>query len=186
MEGDGHTRQAWYCVNRGISLLDPKTTPADLDRWYNLLADNAVAEFYHVETVSARVQDGFNVCALRAAQLKAAILLYQVTQGGALPESLDALVKSQCIAAVPADPFDGQPFRYRRTDGQDVDWGIPIDGDDAKRNPGAISAILWSVGPDGIDHGGQVRGDWETYRGSKAWESRRLDVIFTVPQWPKK
>jgi hypothetical protein len=187
-EGDADTRRARMCVNRGISLLHPNSTKAALQRWWLLLGENAVGGFYHVETLEHRVQDGFNTCALRAAQLKAAILLYQATHSGELPENLDALVKSQCVAAVPADPFDGQSFRYRPTDGKDVDWGKPTDGEDARRKPAPIAAVLWSVGPDGVDNGGQIQGDWpnaQTHSG-KAWESRRLDVIFTVPQWPEK
>ena len=174
------------CVNRGISLLYPKSTKSDLQRWWQLLGENPVGVVYHVETLESRVRDGINMCALRAAQLKAAILLYQATHSGEPPESLDALVKTQCIAAVPADLFDGQPFRYRRTDGKDVDWGHPVDGGEAPHRPDATSAILWSVGPDGVDHGGLTQGDLSKTPSAKEWASKRFDLIFTVPAWSKK
>lgn len=52
---------------------------------------------------------------------------------GALPESLDSLVP-EFLEAVPIDPMDGQPVRYRR------------------REQGGF--LLYSVGYDGIDQGG--------------------------------
>jgi hypothetical protein len=53
---------------------------------------------------------------------------------GAWPESLDKLVPAQ-LTAVPLDPFDGRPLRYRRTE----------DG-----------VMIYSVGHDGIDDGGNL------------------------------
>jgi len=63
---------------------------------------------------------------------------------GALPERVDALVPTY-LPAVPADPFSGLPLRSRR-DGKVL--------------------ILYSVGPDGRDHGGAVRSDDVTMRVS--------------------
>jgi hypothetical protein len=187
MDGDdGHTSRSRRLLNRGLSLLDSKSTRSDLERWQRLLEDNPLDGVFQVETLEARVQDGINLSALRAAQLQAALLLYQQTQGNGLPESLDALVKSQCISAIPLDPFDGRPFRYRRTDGKDVDWGKPADVEDAARMPAEVSAILWSVGPDGVDHGGLSRGDPSKPLTAKSWASQRFDLIFAVPAWSKK
>jgi hypothetical protein len=71
-------------------------------------------------------------------------------------------------------------LRYRRTDGNDVNW--------AKRDgappPIPIGGVIWSVGPDGIDQGGRNDGVWSTVRNPKRW-TERADVIFPVPGWSK-
>jgi hypothetical protein len=54
---------------------------------------------------------------------------------GAWPESLDRLAPAQ-LTEVPLDPFDGRPLRYRRT---------------------ADGVVVYSVGEDGKDDGGQLR-----------------------------
>jgi competence protein ComGC len=54
------------------------------------------------------------------------------------PASLDELVKKGWIASVPLDPYDGQPLRYKlRHDG----------------------VTVYSVGPDGVDNGGNINRD---------------------------
>jgi hypothetical protein len=51
------------------------------------------------------------------------------------PASLDELVKKDLIVSVPLDPYDGQPLRYKlRPDG----------------------AVIYSVGVDGVDNGGNI------------------------------
>jgi len=47
----------------------------------------------------------------QALLLRAAVELYQRRQGK-YPESLQNLVESSIISAIPDDPFDGQKFRY--------------------------------------------------------------------------
>jgi hypothetical protein len=54
---------------------------------------------------------------------------------GAWPESLDRLTPA-LLTEVPLDPFDGEPLRYRRF---------------------AEGVVVYSVGEDGRDDGGQVR-----------------------------
>ena len=56
--------------------------------------------------------------------------LYMIDHDGALPPSLDALIPAY-LPHVPSDAIDGKPLRY-----------------DAKR------AIVWSVGENGVDDGG--------------------------------
>jgi hypothetical protein len=55
---------------------------------------------------------------------------------GAWPATADALVPAY-IEAVPLDPFDGRPVRYRLADG---------------------GVIVYSVGPDGVDNNGRLAG----------------------------
>ncbi len=57
---------------------------------------------------------------------------------GAWLESLQALVLAGYVKAIPLDPYDGQPVRYRR---------LP-DG-----------VVLFSVGPDRIDNSGTLNPD---------------------------
>jgi ABC-type transport system involved in multi-copper enzyme maturation permease subunit len=70
---------------------------------------------------------------LRAAIVALAIERYR-RQHGRWPDSLAELVPDK-LAAIPADPYDGQPLRYRRNS----------DG-----------VIIYSVGPDKVDDGGKL------------------------------
>jgi hypothetical protein len=51
------------------------------------------------------------------------------------PESLDAAIQQGFLKAVPTDPFDGQPLRYKRL---------------------ADGVVIYSVGYDGVDNGGVI------------------------------
>jgi hypothetical protein len=70
---------------------------------------------------------------LRPAIAAVAAERYRRAHGG-WPESLEALAPAY-LGAVPADPYDGQPLRYRRL------------GD---------GVVIYSVGPDGADNGGHL------------------------------
>jgi hypothetical protein len=72
---------------------------------------------------------------LLAAEL--ALRCYQSEQGRA-PTGLEQLVP-QYLQRVPSDPFSGRPMIYRP---QSTNW------------------LLYSVGPDGVDDGGQRVGGW--------------------------
>ena len=71
-----------------------------------------------------------------------------------LPETLDHLVPVY-LAAVPADPFDGAPLRYRRTD---------------------RGFVVYSVGEDGKGNGSTGRRPAE---GGKS-DASAYDITFTV------
>jgi hypothetical protein len=78
---------------------------------------------------------------VRRAKLRSVVAVLAVERyrlaRGRWPESLAALVP-EFLAAVPADPYDGQPLRYRRL---------------------ADGVVVYSVGPDGADGGGQSNPD---------------------------
>jgi len=99
---------------------------------------------------------------LHAAQLKAALRLYQA-KNGKLPATLDELVQHKYLPNVPNDPFDGLPFRYRLTQDQG----------------GRLVAILWSVGEDRCDDGGKQQGikNQRTSPGE--------DLVYPVPPPPR-
>jgi hypothetical protein len=70
---------------------------------------------------------------LRCAAAALALERYRLAHGR-WPEGLDGLTP-KLLAEVPADPFDGQPLRFRRLE----------DG-----------VVVYSVGPDGEDNGGRI------------------------------
>ncbi len=72
---------------------------------------------------------------------------------GKLPEALGQLVPDY-LAAVPEDPFDGTPLRYRRTE---------------------RGFVVYSVGEDGNDDGGKAVAP--TVQGKPA--ARGYDITFT-------
>lgn len=69
---------------------------------------------------------------------------------GRLPENLEALVSSH-LKALPRDPFDDNPLRYRRI---------------------GEGCIIYSVGPDGSDDGGTS--------GEDAGEDEGHDIVFRL------
>jgi hypothetical protein len=71
-------------------------------------------------------QDGHKlvVAARRAAILKLAARLHEA-ETGALPESLAGLVPKY-LPEVPADPYDGKPFRYRVSAGERIVQNRPV------------------------------------------------------------
>jgi hypothetical protein len=97
---------------------------------------------------------------LRAAALKAALRLYQAEKGRPAP-ALEALVPDY-LPAVPADPFDLRPFRYRLSASERLEstgaFGVP-----RPRFVPAGQGILWSVGNDLRDDGGKRFGEDEVF-----------------------
>ena len=89
--------------------------------------------------------------AQREAALTAlAVERYRLIHDWRMPEALTDLVPD-LLAGVPRDPFDGQPLRYNRLkDGY----------------------VVYSVGPDRIDHGGREK--------PKKGGTSQFDVTFTV------
>lgn len=89
--------------------------------------------------------------AQREAALTAlAVERYRLTHDGRMPEALTELVPD-LLAEVPRDPFDGQPLRYHRL---------------------KEGYVVYSVGPDRIDHGGREK--------PKKGGTSQFDVTFTV------
>ena len=87
----------------------------------------------------------------RIAQTVLAIERYRLAHAGQLPDSVDALVPAY-LPAIPSDPFDGKPLRFKR------------------RQSGYI---VYSVGPDTVDDGGLEKP--VKYKEKDPW-----DVTFIV------
>jgi hypothetical protein len=88
---------------------------------------------------------------LRAAQTALGIERYRLQDNGGLPETLADLVP-RFLSAIPGDPFDGEPLRYKRLES---------------------GYVVYSLGPDGNDDGGK-----EMKRRSRGVKD--LDVTFVV------
>ena len=87
------------------------------------------------------VHDGEMIALTRAAITSLATERYRLAEGR-LPGKLADLVP-EYLDAVPEDPFDGQPLRYRR------------------REKGYV---IYSIGKDGVDGGGEEREAWKDVR----------------------
>jgi hypothetical protein len=159
-----------FAVNRPERGIVEESAP-----WMNRLA-------FPVNVLNPQHRAG-ELAELRARQLQVALRLY-LAEKGRPAENLAALVPDY-LPAVPTDPFDGAPFRYRLSAGEGVEWspeerafsqpGAPV----PTREVPAGQGILWSVGPDGSDDGGRRRGP-ANLAGSGE------DLLFLVPLPPRK
>jgi hypothetical protein len=99
------------------------------------------------------------VARLRCAATLLAVERFRLARGR-WPVTLDELVPAQ-LARVPTDPFDGKPLRYRRL---------------------ADGVVIYSVGPDGTDDGGNLSRAFEAAAGTdvgfRLWDvaARRLSA----------
>jgi hypothetical protein len=80
----------------------------------------------------AFTRDADAVARLRVAQAVLAVERFRLSHGGVLPSSLEELVPTY-LSSVPADPYDGKPLRFKRSDS---------------------SYVIYSIGSDGTDNGG--------------------------------
>ena len=99
--------------------------------------------------------------AVDEARVACALERYRLANGH-FPEILNALVP-QYLKELPQDIMDGQPLRYRRTeDGQ---------------------FVLYSVGSDGVDNGGQLVARRRNWRGEPEpmWRSGPGDWVWRYP-----
>jgi hypothetical protein len=120
-----------------------------------------------------------------ACRLKAALGLYRLLEKKSAQKLEDLVPKY--LLQLPVDPYSGQAFRYRISKGEELviagvgEFQGPKVHDQEKVRPG--QAVLWSTGPDRIDHGGKKHG------GSLAdddprWSAEGLDLIAVAPSWP--
>jgi hypothetical protein len=121
-----------------------------------------------------------NLTAIRAAQLQIALVQY-ATRIGKPADELAALVP-EFLPTLPADPYGNGPFRYRLSAGEKVQWHSERPDGSAVRTVAPGQGVLWSVGPDLKDNGGQVNdvAGWP-YPGWKPGG----DILFLVPRVAK-
>ncbi|HMC65855.1 MAG TPA: hypothetical protein VKI65_13030 [Gemmataceae bacterium] len=131
---------------------------------------------------------------IRAMRLKLALVLFEAGKGK-LPVSLNELLPDY-VPTLPLDPFSEQPFHYRISRGERLRPKLPLfqprpwraepPVGQPEENIPAGQAVLWSVGPDGIDHGGTRQGDDEKMDDVAAWSAGEMDWIFLVPRLAPK
>jgi hypothetical protein len=85
---------------------------------------------------------------------------------GRWPDTLEGVCEDGMLPEVPTDPYDGQPMRYKRV---------------------ADGVVIYSVGADGVDNGGNINRerprDQGVDQGFRLWspESRRQDPLPPPP-----
>jgi hypothetical protein len=89
---------------------------------------------------------------------------------------LQDLVPKYFPDGLPTDPYSGQPYRFRVAAANDAGL-IPLDIE-----PG--NAVLWSTGPDKIDHGGLKDANRVPDTDAR-WRTGELDLIKPAPRWLK-
>jgi hypothetical protein len=106
-----------------------------------------------------------------SSRLVVALSRYRL-ETGKLARDLDELAPKYFPGGLPIDPYSGQPFRYR------------IAGDQAVLPAGAEvgDGLLWSTGPDRIDHGGRRNGSHLSDDNDR-WANGQLDLIKVTPRW---
>jgi hypothetical protein len=150
-----------------IDLMQDLINAMDLPNPERLAAFKAVGESIHTGGRGGTLTDMIwpirtyllnieirHLALLRTTQTALAVEHYRLAKGR-LPKSLDNLVPS-CIEAIPTDPFDGHPLKYRTRE---------------------IGYVVYSVGEDLTDEGG-------TERGTQGRDSRGkplpYDITFIV------
>jgi hypothetical protein len=111
-----------------------------------------------------------------SSRLAVALGLYQIKEGR-LPQKLADLVPNY-LPNLPVDPYSGQDFHYRISKGEQID----VAGQARDVLPG--QAILWSIGPDRINHGGKKHGD-HLPMDDPHWADG-FDLITVIPHWSNK
>jgi hypothetical protein len=122
-----------------ISKLPIHERTVKLNEWEETrkASTNPVTQLLAPALVKCHQAERRSQAALRTAMVALACERYRQKHEG-WPDSLDTLVKDKLLTAIPVDPVDGQPLRYRRTK----------DG-----------VVIYSVGLDGIDNQGNIDRD---------------------------
>ena len=88
------------------------------------------------------------------------------------------------IAAIPTDPYDGKPFRYRVSAGEYTVTPLASEGIGARSNVNrkilAGQGVLWCVGPDLVDDHGAIEDTDDLNRFVRPKE-KTGDIVFIVP-----
>ena len=125
---------------------------------------------------SNRDREKRHLCQLRGTSLQLALTLYQIEKGRPA-RMLDELVPNY-LATVPVDPYSGKPFHYRISKGEQIPQQ-DANGEWKERKLVAGQGVVWSVGPDAVDNGGE-RSAWHSTDSSLSVGG---DWLYLVPRW---
>ena len=104
-------------------------------------------------------------------RLTTALALYEMEEKKPAEKLRDLVPKY--LRELPTDPYSGESFRYRVVpEGQADDIGRPGQG------------VVWSTGPDRVDHGGKKQGA-DLRDNAVEWGGGEFDLIGLVPFWRK-
>jgi hypothetical protein len=152
-----------------IAKLPSEQQKGPLDRWSAAARNQPVL----VKAFAPALQKMATASKRSSAELRAAIVLLAAEryrqERKQLPESLTELVQAGYLKAVPTDPYDGKPLRFRRLD----------DG-----------LVVYALGPDGQDNGGNLRhrnhGDLTgTDEGCRLWTPEKRRQAPLPPRAPE-
>jgi hypothetical protein len=175
-----HILEGWLPASEGP---DASLTQAQLARLLDAswLAD----ERLFVSVVPLRAAATRARWRVDACRLELALALYQL--GNRKPAgSLNELVPHY-LPHLPLDPYSGKDFHYRISKGEEIDVAGPDEFQGRKGAArGTISqgqGLLWSTGPDRVDHGGRKHGG-ALADGEPEWSREGFDLVTVVPYWP--
>jgi hypothetical protein len=147
---------------------------------WNALLKASDLEFYFSWLLRSQT---LRLCRLRATRLQIALALYEINSGRPAKQLAD--LAPRYLAKVPVDPYSGQPFHYRVSKGERLQWDPkPSPISPKYRRVPSGQGIIWSVGPDMRNDGGKIQlldsPDFDIRGGP-----RPGDLIFLVPHWVK-
>ena len=92
------------------------------------------------------------------------------------PDRLEALVPA-ILPSLPIDPYSGRPFGFVRSIGQEVSpLRLALSAAPGNGHPAAPGSwLLYSVGPDGVDHNGF------TFKPNVP-TPQPMDIVFEIPR----
>lgn len=112
-----------------------------------------------------------------ATRLAVALGLYQLREGKPARRLEDLVPKD--LPTLPVDPYSGQAFRYRISQGEEIE----VHGRGGPERALAGQGVVWSTGPDRVDHGGR-RHAGDVPDDDPLWVRREFDLVTVVPRWP--
>jgi hypothetical protein len=113
---------------------------------------------------------------IRATELRLALIHFAAENQQAASTLADLVPKY--IRAIPNDPYDGKPFRYRVSLGESIVRARTYQGVAATRDTRPGQGILWCIGPDLVDDHGAVE-DADPLLSPKTKTTG--DIVFIVP-----
>lgn len=119
-------------------------------------------------------------CRVDACRLSLALGLYQLQEGKSAERLADLVPRY--LPELPVDPYSGQSFQYRISQGEPLDTADRNGGDGPRRLVDPGQGVLWSTGPDRTDHGGRKDGA-ALADDHPRWFASGFDLVTVVPHW---